>query len=299
MYRSIWLFFCYYVSMIRLVASDCDGTILNDDSELDEQTVSAIRRFQEAGGIFMLATGRNRWDAKVIADQIGRCVLNCDNGCALFDENGKELLIHEIGKEKIRAMSSLSYHYDFPVLYHGIEGTYITFEYERFKERAIAQIVRVYSPMLGEEIFNWIFENENFHYGSNIDEIINKTIIKLEPVFIDDEEYKTVRDECEKIFRDTNIYFGTFLNNVEINSIESDKGKAIKDYCRLMGISDDEVAVIGDSVNDVSMFRQFKNSYCVKSGQEMAKKAAGSIIDGNNDLGVAKLLNKINNDKNV
>ena len=286
-------YFCYYVSMIKLIASDCDGTLLNDKSVLDEETIKAIRRFQETGGIFMLATGRNRWDAAYVTDRVDNCVLNCDSGAALFDYDGKQLLIHEIGKEKIRSLSNLSMHYDFPVMYHGTQGTYITCDYDKFKERAVEQIRNTYTPMMAEDIFDWIFNNKHYKYGADISEVLNEGIIRMEPVFISDEEYELICDECKKIFRDMNIYTGSFLNNIEINSRESDKGRAILEYCRLKGIKDDEVIVIGDSVNDVSMFRLFENSYCVKSGQADAKKAAKHIIGSNDELGVAELINKI------
>ena len=97
------------------------------------------------------------------------------------------------------------------------------------------------------------------------------------------------------------INIGSFLNNIEITSKESDKGKTVKEYCRLKGIKEDEVAVIGDSINDISMFRLFENSYCVRSGQLEAKKAAKHIIDGNDELGVAKLMHKVcdQSDQNV
>ena len=68
--------------------SDCDGTLLNDNSEIDEESILAVERFQKAGGIFMLATGRNRWDAAYVTDKIRNCVLNCDDGAVLFDEDG-------------------------------------------------------------------------------------------------------------------------------------------------------------------------------------------------------------------
>ena len=61
------------------------------------------------------------------------------------------------------------------------------------------------------------------------------------------------------------------------------------------------MVVIGDSINDISMFRLFENSYCVKNGQQEAQKAAKHIIGSNDDLCVAKLVHKVcdDNDQNV
>ena len=286
-------FFWYHLDMIRMIVSDCDGTLLNNRSEIDDETILAITRFQEAGGLFMRATGRNRWDADYVTERVRNCVLNCDNGAMLFDSDGKELMAHEIGRDKIRAMNDLSKYYDFMVIYHGINGSYITCDLEKLKERAIRQIRMVYTPAMAEDIFDWVFNNIHYRYGVDISKIVDENIIKMEPVFIPDGEYELICDECQRIFKDMNVYIGTFLNNIEINSKESDKGKTALEYCRLKGIKEDEVAAIGDSVNDISMFRLFENSYCVQNGQSEAKRTAKYIIDSNDDLGVAKLINKI------
>ena len=287
--------------MIRMIVSDCDGTLLNNDSEIDEETILAVKRFQDAGGIFMLATGRNRWDAAYVTDKIQNCVLNCDDGAALFDEDGKELMIHKIGKDRIKAMNDLCIHYDLPVIYHGINGSCITWELNDFKERAIRQIKSVYTPAMAEDIFDWVYGGSHDRYGADISDIIEENIIRMQPVFIPENDYELVCSECKRIFKDMHINIGSFLNNIEITSKESDKGKTVKEYCRLKGIKEDEVAVIGDSINDISMFRLFENSYCVRSGQLEAKKAAKHIIDGNDELGVAKLMHKVGDqsDQNV
>ena len=284
-----------------MIVSDCDGTLLNDNSEIDDETILAVERFQKAGGIFMLATGRNRWDAAYVTDKIRNCVLNCDDGAVLFDEDGKELMIHEIGKDKIRVMDDLCVHYGFPIIYHGINASYITWELKDFKERAIRQIRSTYTPAMAEDIFDWVFGSSHHRYGMDISAILSENIIRMEPVFIPEAEYGLVCDECKKIFRDMNIYIGSFLNNIEITAKESDKGRTAWEYCRLKGIKEEEVVVIGDSINDISMFRLFENSYCVKNGQQEAQKAAKHIIGSNDDLCVAKLVHKVcdENDQNV
>lgn len=45
--------------MIKLIASDMDGTLLNTKHKIDKETVSAIKRAEKAGIIFAISTGRN------------------------------------------------------------------------------------------------------------------------------------------------------------------------------------------------------------------------------------------------
>ena len=44
--------------MIRLIAADMDGTLLDPNSTLTERTVAAARSAMEAGALFTLSSGR-------------------------------------------------------------------------------------------------------------------------------------------------------------------------------------------------------------------------------------------------
>ena len=43
--------------MIKLIASDMDGTLLNSNHDIDRETVDAIRAAEEAGIIFAISKG--------------------------------------------------------------------------------------------------------------------------------------------------------------------------------------------------------------------------------------------------
>lgn len=45
--------------MIKVIASDMDGTLLGDNHKVAPETVEAIREAQAAGIRFMIATGRS------------------------------------------------------------------------------------------------------------------------------------------------------------------------------------------------------------------------------------------------
>ena len=87
--------------MIRLFVADVDGTLLNEDSQLEEKTIEAIRRFQRQGGIFMIATGRNSWEVDEITSRIDDAVINCANGAVLIDENGQVICSRFLDKETV------------------------------------------------------------------------------------------------------------------------------------------------------------------------------------------------------
>ena len=44
---------------MKLVVSDLDGTLLNDDSEVSNETIQAIKKLKDNGVEFAIATGRS------------------------------------------------------------------------------------------------------------------------------------------------------------------------------------------------------------------------------------------------
>lgn len=69
--------------------------------------------------------------------------------------------------------------------------------------------------------------------------------------------------------------------------------KAIERY----NIKREEVAVLGDGMNDYSMFREFPCSFAMDNAVPEIKKAAKYITASNDESGVAKAIDKILNEK--
>ena len=89
--------------MIRLIASDMDGTLLNNDHDIDIETVEAIRKAEEAGIIFAISTGREYDSVKVLLDKHNikaQCVLS--NGAEYRDEDGNILDVINIKEESAK-----------------------------------------------------------------------------------------------------------------------------------------------------------------------------------------------------
>lgn len=54
----------------------------------------------------------------------------------------------------------------------------------------------------------------------------------------------------------------------------------------------DRIVVFGDSVNDISMFEIADEAYAVENAIDELKEKATSVIDSNDEDGVAKLLSE-------
>ena len=72
--------------MIRLVASDLDGTLLRPDLTISERTRAAIHRARSSGVTFVAVTGRPPRSVRQLAHRIGlEGIAICANGAIVYD----------------------------------------------------------------------------------------------------------------------------------------------------------------------------------------------------------------------
>ena len=89
-----------------LLASDMDGTLLNDKHEIGSATVEALNYFTQNGGHFALATGRTR-----PATAAYRTLLPCNapgvylNGAIICDESTEKMVYMEGLDDRAKALA--------------------------------------------------------------------------------------------------------------------------------------------------------------------------------------------------
>ena len=67
--------------MIKCIASDMDGTLLNSNQLISEENKEAIVKAQAQGIEFVVATGRSYQEATYVLDEAGiTCPVICANG---------------------------------------------------------------------------------------------------------------------------------------------------------------------------------------------------------------------------
>ena len=68
--------------------------------------------------------------------------------------------------------------------------------------------------------------------------------------------------------------------SIEFMNKGINKARALEKLIQELGIDKEEVAVIGDSGNDVPLFESFPNSFVMSHAHEEVKKKANVVIDG-------------------
>ena len=86
----------------------------------------------------------------------------------------------------------------------------------------------------------------------------------------------------------------SFETNLEITDVKAQKGPVLKEYIESLGYSMDEVMVLGDSLNDLSMISMdFGATVAMENAVPEVRRAAKYITKSNEELGVAYAIREL------
>jgi len=285
--------------MIKLIASDMDGTLLNSNHEISKENLQAIKKAEEMGVKFAISTGRMYEDVKPLLDEYGlRCQCVVLNGGEYIDEEGKVLEGIYIGKKEAREIINMILKENIVAEIYTDEGLYTV----NTKEEALMEVayrIIAFNPETNFENAIKLAETHphfvNLKYIIDIDQFLNSEIkIGKFVAFYNDEETTIKVKNKLKCIGELAIT-GTFTKNIEINNKEAQKGFILAKVADKMGIKRDEVMVIGDSFNDYTMFTEFTESFAMENAVPEIKEIAKYITDTNDNNGVARAIYRILN----
>ena len=282
--------------MIKLIASDMDGTLLNDDHMISEENLKAIRKAQEIGRHFTIVTGR---DYGAVKSYLEECNLKCEcilsNGAEYRDVNGNIIESVYMNKESVKIAFDILSEAGLCIQLMTNNGSYIT--NKESDKKAIIDRFKLFNPTMTEEEVKKFVAKFHKERGmkeiDNIYEILESNVEVLKIVTFDNDEklIAALKDKLRESTSDLAVA-STFSNDIEISDIKAQKGLILAKTIKKMGIDKSEVIVLGDSFNDYSMFTEFENSYAMENAIPEIKEIAKYITDTNNNDGVAKAIYK-------
>ncbi|MBS6599882.1 MAG: Cof-type HAD-IIB family hydrolase [Clostridium sp.] len=287
--------------MIKVIASDMDGTLLNNNHEIDEETAKAIKKAEEKGIIFVISTGREYENVKYLLDKQNiKCQCILSNGAEYRDEMGNILDVININEKSSRKILKILKENNISARMFTNKGIYTT----ATKEEALLEVTfrtLAFDPHLTKEEAKKIAEKEKFFtclkYIDDFEKFFEEGIeIRKFVAFHEDikliEKLKKIIGEIEGL-----AVSSSFNDNIEITDINAQKGIILEKVITKMGIDKKDVMILGDSFNDYSMFEIFEESVAMKNAISEIKKIAKYITDTNDNQGVAKAIYNVLNNK--
>ncbi|MDY6228525.1 Cof-type HAD-IIB family hydrolase [Clostridium sp.] len=287
--------------MIKLIASDMDGTLLNSNHDIDKETVDAIRKAEEAGIIFAISTGREYESVKEVLDKHNikvQCILS--NGAEYRDEEGNILDIININMDTARSIIDILDKNKFSARIFTNKGIFTTSTREEALQEVINRTMS-FNPELSENEAREISEKLRFFtelkYIDNLDEFFSEDI-EVRKFVAFHRDIKLI----DKIKRELSTIEGlaissSFRDNIEITDINAQKGIILEQVAIKLSIAREEVMILGDSFNDYSMFEIFEETVAMENAIPEVKAIAKYITDSNDNLGVAKAIRNVLNNE--
>ena len=287
--------------MIKLIASDMDGTLLNDNHEIDKETAEAIKKAEEVGIIFVISTGREYENVKYILDKKDiKCQCILSNGAEYRDENGNILDVININENSAKEIIQIFKDNNISARMFTDKGIFTTSTREKALEELTFRTL-TFDKNLTKEEAKKIAEKENFFtclkYVEDVEKFFEDGIeIRKFVAFHEDIElFNKLKGTMGKI--GGLAISSSFNDNIEITDINAQKGFILEKVITKMGIDKKDVVILGDSFNDYSMFEIFEESVAMKNAIPEVKKIAKYITDTNDNQGVAKAIYNILNNE--
>jgi HAD superfamily hydrolase (TIGR01484 family) len=259
--------------VLRLVATDLDGTLLHTDGTVTDRTRAALTAVEAQGVAIVFVTGRPvRW-MESLWQHVG------DHGLAICSNGG---IVYDVAARAVRSARPIPPSTGLQVaglLREGLPGT--TFALERADGFAKEPTFREREPVPPDVV------------EGPLDEIFDEHTVKLlaRHASYDPEAFwKAGDDLVGHLVTTTWSSLGALI---EISAAGVTKASTLALLCEELGITADEVVAFGDMPNDLAMLEWAGTSYAMAGAHPSVLALAGHTAPSNEDDGVAAVLEQL------
>lgn len=266
--------------MIKLLALDMDGTLLDDQKKISAANIAAIHRAVDAGIKLVLCTGRILSGVKPYFEELGLDADNefviLNNGCAIHQTSDWSLLDYKaLTRDDIDYLNNFSLGYDLPLTLCDIDHYYVV------EQEANPDII------------------EDTRQIFLIPRTINLEATKTHPQPFFLAKFvghpRLVTEFLEKNDKELSQRFNAVLSQPSIYEMLPkgvSKATALKSLTKKLGLTADQVMAIGDANNDSEMLEYAGLAIAMDNAPNHIKALASDITLSNNDDGVAAAIDK-------
>ena len=271
--------------MIKLIAIDIDGTLLNDNHQITEPVRLAISQAKKAGAKVVITTGRPLKGVEPILSELGLE----EPGDYVITYNGALVQKTDTGEALISESLTYDDFLDIEMTARKL-GTHV---------HALT-MDGIYTPNrnIGKYTVNEAYLVNMPIYYRTPEEMGEFDFVKMmyidEPAILD-----PVIEGLPERFSEKYTLVKSAPYYLEILNKRASKGKAVLHLADKLNIQIDEIMAIGDQENDRAMLEVAGLPVVMENGNPELKKIAKFITKSNNEHGVAHAINKFVLDKEV
>ena len=241
--------------MLKLIASDIDGTLLqNGEKELSGQAVNQVKQLKEMGILFAAASGRQYATLRRLFEPVKDDIAYiCENG-AMVVYKGK-ILHKDVFKRALaeEMAHSILNREDMEIIVSGEKSYYIQPKRKVFADYMLQTVKGKVAVV--EDIFK-----------------VKEDILKIS--MYRESGLEEMLPYWKKLFGSQATVVTSGHAWLDMMPMSADKGKGIRVLQNYFLISADACAAFGDNLNDLEMLHEVTYSFAVSNAKEEVKETA-------------------------
>jgi Cof subfamily protein (haloacid dehalogenase superfamily) len=268
------------VNTPAFIASDVDGTLLDDDEKVTDRTRSALHAAVESGVQFVLATGRPpRWVQPVV-DSLGFAPMAvCANGAVIYDPATDRIV-------SARTLSTDALGELAEIATRAIPGAGLAVERVGRTAHDAATPQFVSSP--GYE-HAWLNPDNT---EVSVEDLLSAPAVKLLIRKTGARSSDMAAALREHVGRQGDITYSTDNGLIEVVPRGISKATGVEELARPSGVVAEEIVAFGDMPNDVPMLSWVGLGVAMGNAHPEAIAAADEVTATNAEDGVARVLER-------
>ena len=267
--------------MIKLIAIDMDGTLLNSKKELLEETKQYFKNFHNKNTetLLVLCTGRPETGIRPYLKDLGYLEENhyiiSQNGASVYEsQTGKRVMDAFVDSTAIQKWIELGKKHGISVMGAGVDY-YYSFD---------------------EDPTEWMEFDVKLVSGK-LKRIPTKESLNIDFYKIllmgDEEQLNEFETFIPQEWRDELYVVRSQKYLVEVLTKGVNKAFGLEKLAQKLNIQPSEIAAIGDAANDIEMLEYAGLAIAMGNGSEEVKAIADIVTDTNENNGVIKAIDKL------
>lgn len=266
---------------VKLVATDLDGTLLNNGKKFDYQRFTALLDQMDARDMkLVVATGNHLDQIKQYFAPVNpaRLLYISSNG-AMVSDNEDILYERPVSKAQIKKVvawnASTRAEMENLIILSGAKAAYVS----NHATPEIIQAVRQFYPRVEQ-----------------IDKLVevDDDILVMELIWPENANVKEYVKELRQTFGEELHTTGSGFGSVSILAAHTDKSTGLKALSDIYGIQPDEMAAFGDNSNDLEMLRYVGHPYVMPNAEAfMHERIPSTAVADNEHDGVIATIEQL------
>ena len=263
-----------------MIATDVDGTLLDEDERVTPRTRAAVRAAVDAGSQFVLATGRPpRWIGPIV-DALGLAPMAvCANGAVIYDASTDRIVsARTLSSDQLKVLAEIATRV--------IPGSGLAVERVGRTAHDAATPQFVSSP--GYE-HAWLNPDNT---EVSIEDLLSAPAVKLLIRKAGARSSDMIAALTKHVGIEGDMTYSTNNGLIEVVPLGISKATGVAEVAQPLGITAEDVVAFGDMPNDVPMLRWAGLGVAMGNAHQEAIDAADEVTAPNSEDGLARVLER-------